>query len=77
VAAKCILPLTERHEVLDGYGTRHLAALGLAEETDAFVIAVSEQTAKISAAWRGEMEMGISINRLRELLDELLTAMGG
>jgi hypothetical protein len=41
------------------------------------VIAVSEQTAKISAAWRGEMEMGISINRLRELLDELFTVMGG
>jgi diadenylate cyclase len=77
IAAKCILPLTERHEVLEGYGTRHLAALGLAEETDAFVIAVSEQTAKISVAWQGDMEMGISINRLRERLDELLTTTGG
>jgi diadenylate cyclase len=77
VAAKCILPLTEHHEALDGYGTRHLAALGLAEETDALVIAVSEQTAKISMAWQGEIEMGISINRLRERLHELMTVTGG
>ena len=77
IAAKCILPLTERHEMLEGSGTRHLAALGLAEETDAFVIAVSEQTAKISIAWGEEIEMGVSINRLRERLNELLTVMGG
>ena len=77
IAAKCILPLTERHEKLEGSGTRHLAALGLAEETDAFVIAVSEQTAKISIAWGEEIEMGVSINRLRERLNELLTVMGG
>ena len=77
IAAKCILPLTERHEMLEGSGTRHLAALGLAEETDAFVIAVSEQTAKISIAWGEDIEMGVSINRLRERLNELLTVMGG
>jgi len=77
IAAKCIFPLTERHEMLEGSGTRHLAALGLAEETDAFVIAVSEQTAKISIAWGEEIEMGVSINRLRERLNELLTVMGG
>jgi len=77
VAAKCILPLTERHELLEGYGTRHLAALGLAEETDAFIIVVSEQTAKISIAWQGDIEMGVSIKRLREQLDELLTVKGG
>jgi diadenylate cyclase len=71
IAAKCILPLTERHEILEGYGTRHLAALGLAEETDALVIAVSEETAKISIAWSGSIEMGVSINRLRERLQDL------
>ena len=63
--------------MLEGSGTRHLAALGLAEETDAFVIVVSEQTAKISVAWGEEIEMGVSINRLRERLNELLTVMGG
>lgn len=72
IAAKCILPLTERHELLEGYGTRHFAALGLAEETDAFVIVVSEETGKISIAWNANIEMGISIKRLREQLHQLL-----
>jgi diadenylate cyclase len=70
VAAKCILPLTERHELLEGYGTRHLAALGLAEETDAVIVVVSETTGKISLASGGTIEMGISIKRLRTLLEE-------
>jgi diadenylate cyclase len=72
VAAKCILPLTERHELLEGYGTRHLAALGLAEETDATVVVVSEATGKISLAFDGEIEMGISIKGLRERLNQIL-----
>jgi diadenylate cyclase len=71
VAAKCILPLTDRHELLEGYGTRHLAALGLAEETDAFVIVVSEETGKISLAWNGNIMLGITSKRLREQLNEL------
>lgn len=71
IAAKCILPLTERHELLEGYGTRHLAALGLAEETDAVVVVVSETTGKISLAWSGTFEMGISIKRLRVLLSDI------
>jgi diadenylate cyclase len=71
IAAKCILPLTERHDVIEGYGTRHMAALGLAEETDAFVIVVSEETGKISVAWNGRIEMGFSIKRLKEQLGEL------
>lgn len=73
IAAKCILPLTERHELLEGYGTRHLAALGFAEETDAFVIAVSGETGKISIALNGKIEMGVSKNRLKERLNQLLT----
>jgi diadenylate cyclase len=72
VAAKCILPLTERHEELEGYGTRHLAALGLAEETDAVIVVVSEATAQISLARGGSIEMGISVKRLRQRLEEIL-----
>ncbi len=71
VAAKCILPLTDRHELLEGYGTRHFAALGLAEETDAFVIVVSEETGKISLAWNENIMLGITSKRLREQLNEL------
>jgi diadenylate cyclase len=71
VAAKCILPLTDRHKLLEGYGTRHFAALGLAEETDAFVIIVSEETGKVSLAWNGNIMLGITIKRLREQLSEL------
>jgi diadenylate cyclase len=71
IAAKCILPLTERHELLEGYGTRHLAALGMAEETDAVIVVVSETNGKISLAWSGTIEMGISIKRLRTLLSDI------
>lgn len=70
IATKCILPLTERHELLEGYGTRHLAALGLAEETDAFVLVVSDETGQISIAWNANLEMGVSIKRLKERLNE-------
>ena len=72
LAAKCILPLTERHEILEGYGTRHLAGLGLSEETDAFIIVVSEETGKISVAQNGNIQMGVSIKTLRARLEEIL-----
>lgn len=70
VSARCILPLTERHELLEGYGTRHHAALGLSEETDAFVIVVSEETGKISIAYNSKMEMGVSIKKLKDRLKQ-------
>ena len=74
VAAKCILPLTERHEILEGYGTRHLAGLGLSEETDAFIVVISEETGKISVAQNGSMEMGVSIKTLKAKLENLLSS---
>jgi len=74
VAAKCILPLTDRHEILEGYGTRHLAGLGLSEETDAFIIVISEETGKISVAQNGSMEMGVSIKTLKAKLENLLSS---
>lgn len=72
VAAKCILPLTDRHELLEGYGTRHFAALGLAEETDAFIIVISEETGQLSIAWNGKVELRVTLDRLKKQLNKFL-----
>jgi diadenylate cyclase len=52
-AAACILPLTESTLITPDMGTRHRAALGLSEETDAIIIVVSEETKKVSVAENG------------------------
>ncbi|HPU84372.1 MAG TPA: diadenylate cyclase CdaA [Candidatus Latescibacteria bacterium] len=70
-AAKCILPLTQ-NEVDPSLGTRHRAALGVSEESDAVVIVVSEETSRISVAVDGVLERALSPEELRaRLLREL------
>ena len=59
VAAACLFPLTENIEVSKSTGTRHRAALGLTEETDAITLSVSEETGKISLSRQGKMERDI------------------
>ena len=54
-AAACFLPLTSNPELSKGYGTRHRAALGITEETDAVAVVVSEETGRISVAVDGEL----------------------
>lgn len=71
-AAGAILPLTQYSLPDRSLGTRHRAALGLAEETDAIVVVVSEETSRISVAQRGRLEAGIDADRLREILTGVL-----
>ncbi|MCC6639950.1 MAG: TIGR00159 family protein [Deltaproteobacteria bacterium] len=72
--AGCILPLSERQDLPQGLGTRHRAALGLAEETDAVVVVVSEETSEISIVAGGELRRGLDPVRLRAALREALSA---
>ena len=67
-AAACFLPLTTNPVMLRRMGTRHRAAIGVTEESDALAIAVSEETGGISAALRGDLESDVSLERLEELM---------
>jgi diadenylate cyclase len=66
--ASCILPLTLRTELPEGVGTRHRAALGITEESDAIAVVVSEETSSIALAQAGELTMQLDPARLREEL---------
>ncbi|HDM08738.1 MAG TPA: TIGR00159 family protein [Candidatus Omnitrophica bacterium] len=66
--ASCLFPLTQNPNVSKTLGTRHRAALGLSEETDAVVIVVSEETGTVSLALRGELYRNLSAEELKEKL---------
>lgn len=72
VAAGAILPLSEDEGLSKTTGTRHRAALGMAEESDAVTIVVSEETGGISVAHEGSMLSRISSNALQEVLQKRL-----
>lgn len=72
VAARAILPLSRNANLARTIGTRHRAALGITEETDAVVVVVSEETGDISVACRGAIMRGISVKTLENELNKLL-----
>lgn len=72
VAAGCLFPLSQRQELSKTLGTRHRAAIGLTEESDAIVVVVSEETGTISVAYKGRLTQGLDEGRLRRLLSAVL-----
>ena len=68
VAASCILPVAQNHNIPPELGLRHRSALGLSQETDAKVIIVSEERGEISVAYRGEFMLNISGKELQRIL---------
>ena len=72
VAAKCILPVTQS-DVPKSYGTRHRAAIGMSEISDAIIVVVSEETGDISIAQGGEIRLNIDPVRLQQTLQRYLT----
>ncbi len=72
VAAGCVLPLTKNTDVSSDLGTRHRAALGMSEQSDAAIVVVSEETGIISLAYQGTLERNLTDSELREKLVNLL-----
>lgn len=75
VSAACVFPLTQRQGLSASIGMRHRAAMGLTEDTDAVVVAVSEETGEISVAHRGHLVQGLDPDGLRAFLATTLTSV--
>ena len=74
VAAGCFLPLSRNLQIARSLGTRHRAALGISEETDAVALAVSEETGRVTVAVGGQVETVRDLGALRSRLGELVGA---
>ncbi|MCZ7640100.1 MAG: diadenylate cyclase CdaA [Verrucomicrobia bacterium] len=75
--AACIFPLTQRQDLSKTLGTRHRAAIGLSEETDAVVVVVSEESGAVSYAYRGTLVRAVTLENLRAFLTSVLVKEQG
>ena len=71
-SAGCFLPLSTNDDIIKDLGTRHRAAIGMSENSDAVVVVVSEETGNISVAYEGQLHRNFSYNSLKTILTRLL-----
>lgn len=74
VAARCILPVSERDDIPAQFGLRHRAAIGMTENTDTLVIIVSEETGQLTAVRNGQFEVNLSMQEVRKMINEYVSA---
>jgi diadenylate cyclase len=77
IAAKCILPLAQNDRIDKRLGTRHRAAIGLTEESDAVVLVISEETGKLSIAMDERLLSDLSIEEVENILEASLRPTPG
>lgn len=70
VAARCVLPVTEKEQFPAHYGMRHRAAVGITETTDAIAVIVSEQTGNVSMSVSGDIKSNLNPDSLKALLEK-------
>ena len=76
-AAAVILPITERESLGYVLGTRHRAAIGISEHSDAIVLVVSEETRAISLVFEGQIKRGLSLDELSTELERVYLRQSG
>jgi diadenylate cyclase len=76
IAAGCFLPISEQPDIRRSFGTRHRAALGLAEETDAVILVVSEENGAISLAYDANLLYDLSLPEVSRILKRLIEYQG-
>jgi diadenylate cyclase len=76
IAAGCFLPISEQPDIRRSFGTRHRAALGLAEETDAVILVVSEENGAISLAYEANLLYDLSLPEVSQRLRQLIEYQG-
>lgn len=72
IAARCILPVSERDDIPAQFGLRHRAAIGMSENTDTLVVVVSEENGQLTCARHGVYQHNLSVQEVRKMINEYL-----